>query len=159
MDFGDDDDLDTFNFLLDDAPSQCLQKAGNAHLQDAFSIDAHVQDALSIDAHVQDVLMIDALEALSSDSFDFLISPKSEPSSSSSSPSTAKSEKKKYRYVCIHNRSKYQCKECGGSQICTHGRIRATCKICCGSQVCIEIACDKLFSSSGYIRCCANIAS
>ena len=38
--------------------------------------------------------------------------------------------------ACPHGRRRYQCKECGGSQICEHGRHRSGCKECGGSQVC-----------------------
>ena len=44
--------------------------------------------------------------------------------------------KKKYIYKCEHGKQKYQCKECGGSQICEHGKIKSTCKECGGSQIC-----------------------
>ena len=43
----------------------------------------------------------------------------------------------KYRkYLCEHGKYKYQCKECGGSQICPHNRLKAQCKECGGSQIC-----------------------
>ena len=38
--------------------------------------------------------------------------------------------------ICPHNRLKYQCKECGGSQICPHGKRKSRCKECEGSQIC-----------------------
>ena len=38
--------------------------------------------------------------------------------------------------ICPHNRLKYQCKECGGSQICPHGKRKSRCKECGGSQIC-----------------------
>jgi len=31
---------------------------------------------------------------------------------------------------CLHNRNKYKCKDCGGSQICQHQRQRSQCKDC-----------------------------
>lgn len=37
---------------------------------------------------------------------------------------------------CQHNRHRYQCKDCGGSEICPHGRQRAFCRDCGGSQIC-----------------------
>ena len=37
---------------------------------------------------------------------------------------------------CEHGRTRYACKECGGSQICEHGRERCRCKECGGSQIC-----------------------
>ena len=37
----------------------------------------------------------------------------------------------KYRkYLCEHGKYKYQCKECGGSQICPHNREKNHCKKC-----------------------------
>ena len=40
------------------------------------------------------------------------------------------------KYLCEHGKYKYQCKECGGSQICPHNRLKAQCKECGGSQIC-----------------------
>ena len=37
---------------------------------------------------------------------------------------------------CPHNRRRYYCKDCGGSQICKHGLQRSKCKPCGGSQIC-----------------------
>ena len=49
--------------------------------------------------------------------------------------------------ICPHNRLKYQCKECGGSQICPHGKRKSLCKECEGSQICphkrIKRTCKK----------------
>ena len=49
--------------------------------------------------------------------------------------------------ICPHNRLKYQCKECGGSQICAHGKRKSPCKECEGSQICphkrIKRTCKK----------------
>jgi hypothetical protein len=41
-------------------------------------------------------------------------------------------------YKCIHNKNKYLCKECCGSQICIHNKNKHTCKECRGSQICIH---------------------
>ena len=38
--------------------------------------------------------------------------------------------------ACPHGRVRYQCKECGGSQICEHGRLRSICKECGGGAIC-----------------------
>ena len=38
--------------------------------------------------------------------------------------------------ACPHGRRRFQCKECGGSQICEHGRRRSDCKECGGSSIC-----------------------
>ena len=38
--------------------------------------------------------------------------------------------------ACPHGKRRYQCKECGGSQICEHGRQRSVCKECGGSGIC-----------------------
>ena len=40
------------------------------------------------------------------------------------------------KYLCEHGKYKYQCKECGGSQICPHSRLKYQCKECGGSQIC-----------------------
>ena len=37
---------------------------------------------------------------------------------------------------CIHNRIKYNCKDCGGSSLCEHSRRRSRCKDCGGSGIC-----------------------
>ena len=37
---------------------------------------------------------------------------------------------------CEHGRTRYACKECGGSQICEHGRVRSKCKECGGGAIC-----------------------
>jgi hypothetical protein len=37
---------------------------------------------------------------------------------------------------CIHNRDKYQCKDCGDSAICEHKRIKSICKDCRGRRIC-----------------------
>ena len=69
-------------------------------------------------------------------------------------PDWLKTITKRKQYHCIHNKSKYtckecncsllckhkkrrdRCKECGGSSICSHGRRRSTCKECGGSAIC-----------------------
>jgi len=38
--------------------------------------------------------------------------------------------------VCEHNRQRSHCKQCNGSQICEHNRQRSDCKQCGGSQIC-----------------------
>lgn len=38
--------------------------------------------------------------------------------------------------ICIHEKERAQCKECGGSSICEHNRIRNYCKDCGGSAIC-----------------------
>ena len=40
------------------------------------------------------------------------------------------------KYLCEHGKYKYQCKECGGTQICPHNRQKSRCKECGGSQIC-----------------------
>ena len=37
---------------------------------------------------------------------------------------------------CSHNKTKTQCRDCGGSQICEHNRRKTECKDCGGSQIC-----------------------
>lgn len=46
-------------------------------------------------------------------------------------------EKPKYvRKKCEHNRYKFQCKDCEGSQICEHKKVKFTCKICSSKTYC-----------------------
>ena len=40
------------------------------------------------------------------------------------------------KYLCEHGKYKYQCKECGGTQICPHNRQKSRCRECGGSQIC-----------------------
>ena len=40
------------------------------------------------------------------------------------------------KYFCEHEKYKYQCRECKGSQICPHNRRKSHCKECEGSQIC-----------------------
>ena len=40
------------------------------------------------------------------------------------------------KYLCEHEKYKYQCKECKGSQICPHNRRKSHCKECEWTQVC-----------------------
>ena len=40
------------------------------------------------------------------------------------------------KYLCEHEKYKYQCKECKGTQVCPHNRQKSHCKECKGSQVC-----------------------
>ena len=40
------------------------------------------------------------------------------------------------KYLCEHGKYKYQCKECGGTQICPHNKRKPQCKDCAGSQIC-----------------------
>jgi hypothetical protein len=40
------------------------------------------------------------------------------------------------RYRCEHERRKYLCRDCGGSQICEHDKVRTSCKECKGGTIC-----------------------
>ena len=40
------------------------------------------------------------------------------------------------KLICIHNKNKKYCKECGGSRICIHNKIKQSCKICCPNNFC-----------------------
>ena len=40
------------------------------------------------------------------------------------------------KYFCEHEKYKYQCRECKGSQICPHNKRKPRCKECGGSQIC-----------------------
>ena len=42
------------------------------------------------------------------------------------------------RKLCEHNKQKYQCRECNGSQICIHDKYKSTCRDCGGSAFCIH---------------------
>ena len=39
---------------------------------------------------------------------------------------------------CIHDKQKYQCKDCNGSSICIHNKRKSQCKDCNGSGICIH---------------------
>ena len=51
------------------------------------------------------------------------------------------------KYFCEHEKYKYQCRECGGTQICQHNKRKPCCRECKGSQICphkkIKRACKK----------------
>ena len=51
------------------------------------------------------------------------------------------------KYFCEHEKYKYQCRECKGSQICPHNKRKSRCKECKGSQICphkkIKRTCKK----------------
>ena len=36
----------------------------------------------------------------------------------------------KKSYYCVHNKKKYRCKFCGGSELCQHDRRKHDCKEC-----------------------------
>jgi hypothetical protein len=38
--------------------------------------------------------------------------------------------------LCLHNKNKSRCRECGGSAFCSHGKHKAYCKPCGGSALC-----------------------
>ena len=42
------------------------------------------------------------------------------------------------RLLCIHNKRKTVCKECGGSSLCIHDKQKNNCKECSGSSYCIH---------------------
>jgi hypothetical protein len=51
--------------------------------------------------------------------------------------------------ICIHNKSRYRCRECGGSDICIHNKRKQNCIDCGGSSLCehkhIKYNCKRLF--------------
>ena len=58
------------------------------------------------------------------------------------------------KLICIHNKNKKYCKECGGSRICIHNKIKQSCKICCPNNFCKHnkrkyrcIVCKKIKNS------------
>jgi hypothetical protein len=40
--------------------------------------------------------------------------------------------------ICIHDKVKNSCKKCGGSRFCIHEKEKTTCKDCGGSQICLH---------------------
>ena len=49
----------------------------------------------------------------------------------------SESRKAKYlKYFCEHEKYKYQCKECKGTQVCEHEKYKYQCKECKGTQIC-----------------------
>jgi len=40
--------------------------------------------------------------------------------------------------MCIHNKRKRRCIECGGNEICEHNIIKYRCKLCKGNEICIH---------------------
>ncbi len=58
--------------------------------------------------------------------------------------------------ICIHDRIKSQCKNCGGSQICEHNRIKSQCKNCGGSKICIHNRIKSQCKDCGGSQICAH---
>jgi hypothetical protein len=52
--------------------------------------------------------------------------------------SLTKTECKRCKYKCEHNKEKYRCRDCGGSAYCIHNKFKSTCKDCGGSAYCIH---------------------
>jgi hypothetical protein len=50
--------------------------------------------------------------------------------------SLTKTECKRCKYKCEHNKDKYRCRDCGCSAICIHGKFKSQCKECGGSAIC-----------------------
>ena len=42
----------------------------------------------------------------------------------------------KYKSMCIHNKTKTRCRECGGGAYCEHDKRKSNCKICKGGSIC-----------------------
>lgn len=38
--------------------------------------------------------------------------------------------------LCIHNKDRYYCRECGGKSFCEHNKQRKRCKLCGGALIC-----------------------
>jgi hypothetical protein len=49
-----------------------------------------------------------------------------------------KTECKKCKYKCEHNKERSRCRDCGGRAFCDHGRIKSQCRDCGGSVFCIH---------------------
>ena len=44
--------------------------------------------------------------------------------------------KTEWKYICIHDKQRSQCRECKGSAICEHDKRRSICRECKGSGIC-----------------------
>jgi len=49
---------------------------------------------------------------------------------------SAAKKPRKARALCMHERQRSRCKDCGGSGLCEHQRERSRCKDCGGSSIC-----------------------
>lgn len=70
------------------------------------------------------------------------------------------SNPKKIKKRCPHEKIKYQCKMCKGSQICKHIKRRSLCKICGGSSLCKSKWCEikGISKYNGYcLTCCIQL--
>ena len=65
-------------------------------------------------------------------------------------------ENELYNYKCQHDRVKYYCKECKGSQICVHNQQRTRCKECKGSQICVHDRAKYLCKECGGKGLCIH---
>ena len=65
-------------------------------------------------------------------------------------------ENRNTKYLCEHNKRKYQCKECGGSQICPHKKRKSNCTECGGSQICPHNRLKYQCKDCGGIKICRH---
>ena len=49
--------------------------------------------------------------------------------------------------ICIHNKNKSICIDCGGSQICIHNKRKTRCKLCDGKDLCKTEWCETYIST------------
>lgn len=57
---------------------------------------------------------------------------------------------------CPHNKNKYYCKDCGGSQLCEHDRRKDRCKDCGGSGICSHKRLKRLCKDCGGSDICEH---
>ena len=59
--------------------------------------------------------------------------------------------------ICLHNRRRSECKDCGGASICQHNRQRSQCKDCGGASICAYRRQQSKWArdqSKGCVRAC-----
>ena len=64
--------------------------------------------------------------------------------------------KSKIKNMCIHNKEKYVCKDCGGGGICIHNRRNYECIDCNGGGVCIHNKLKSQCVDCGGSRICQH---
>ena len=62
----------------------------------------------------------------------------------------------KEKNKCEHQRRKYQCKECNGSQICVHNKIKTRCKECGGNEFCEHGKRKTICKECGGVSICEH---
>src|SRR6056300_1697178 len=54
--------------------------------------------------------------------------------------------------MCEHNKQRFTCIDCSGSQVCEHNRMRSQCKPCGGRQICNTIDSVLFVYSVGVLK-------